>query len=577
MEELFFWIVIVGGAIGLAVMVIGLILWTTVAALARVLSIVVVYWGLTFLGALLAGVVVGAVLPALVLAGKGKAQRRQLTPKDLVEGTVARKGPRTTNAEYGWDPVWPSYMPYQAVEDARGVGREASRHGGAFWAWFVGKMPAGEASGEGRWFSRLMRWIGRSTPKVLWTALMLPLVVGYVIGIWISTVAWFAVMGVLGALVTLAQAIALGVWSLLDVAGRRRLRASIKCPHCYAESRLPGYHCAGEGCTIVHWSLRPGATGLLTRRCSCGTQLPNTVSAAARRLAPLCPHCRADLAEGSGARQTVQLAMIGSIAAGKSRLAETMITEVAATMSVVGGTCTPLTPEADEYLTHARNRRMWSAQTEKTAHQRPAGLPFLLEHPKAKAEIQVLDAAGEAFASWDETSHLRYLDTAAGIVLVLDPLALPSVREHVRRSTLAESVLLATGDQEDAYAAAVDRLRAESVPLDRRALAVVLTKADVLLRLPLAAGIDPADGDSVRRWLLEADADLLVRRLEKDFRSVRYFVVDSMSQLETLDPRNPWWVVDWLLAESRSTLRLGQLVQPRPEPTTTQQQPVAAA
>jgi len=116
------------------------------------------------------------------------------------------------------------------------------------------------------------------------------------------------------------QQVILFVLLMTDVITRRRQRASLKCPHCYGESTLPGYRCIGPGCTVVHWSMLPGALGLFTRRCSCGTRLPNTVGSAAKALVPVCPFCQHNLVEGSGARQTIQLALIGSVGAGKTRL-----------------------------------------------------------------------------------------------------------------------------------------------------------------------------------------------------------------------------------------------------------------
>ena len=381
---------------------------------------------------------------------------------------------------------------------------------------------------------------------MFWTALILPTFLGYFLGVWISTIAWLIVMALIGLGVTLVQQIWLGLRRLLDVSDRRRLRASVKCPRCYGESRLPGYRCSNPECHVVHWTMLPGPLGLFTRRCSCGVQLPNTVSSAAKKLAPVCPYCREDLAGGSGARQTVQVALIGSIGAGKSRLLDAVITELARTLQAIGGSIAPLSSDAEQYFRQAATRREQSAPTAKTQHDLPIGLPFLVQRDRAKVELQVMDVAGEAFASWDETAKLRYLDTANAIVLVLDPLALPDVRDHFRRSRYANSILLATGDQEEAYGAAVDRLRADSIPLRKRGLAVVLTKGDVLMNLPVASSINLADSASIRQWLVDNGSDLMVRRFEKDFRDVRYFVVDSMRKRDPHSPLNPWWVIDWL-------------------------------
>ena len=561
MEEVFGWLLLILAGVAIVGTILFFVTWILLAIIARIFSLIIVYWSITFLLALLAGVIAGVVLPIRVLTGKGKAPLRQLSPADLVDGTVIKREPRSPNAEYGWDNGWPNYMPYQAREDGRAVRLEAVRHVSVFWNWFASKMPGGKAAGTGNWFTRFFAGLGRGIPKVLWTALVFPAFLGYFVGVWASTIVWFVVMSALGLLVTLVQQIGLGLYTLFDVSDRRRLRASVKCPHCYGESHLPGYRCSNPTCAVVHWTMLPGPLGLVTRRCSCGTQLPNTVSSAARTLSPVCPYCRQDLVTGSGARHTLQMALIGSIGAGKTRLLDAMIIELARTLHDIGGSIEPLNAAANQYFEQADARRQQAAPTAKTQHDRPVGLPFLVRKEKVTVELQVMDAAGEAFASWDETTKLRYLDTADGIVFVLDPLALPEIRDHLRRSQYANSILLATGDQEESYGAAVDRLRSESVPLKKRGLAVVLTKGDILTNLPVAASIDLTDSASIRQWLMDNGSDLMVRRFEKDFRDVRFFVVDSMLTRDAHTPLNPWWVVDWLLTESKSPLNLGQYVK----------------
>ena len=107
-------------------------------------------------------------------------------------------------------------------------------------------------------------------------------------------------------------------------------------------------------------------------------------------------------------------------------------------------------------------------------------------------------------------------------------------------------------------------MRAENVRLTDRNLAVVVTKADVLLALP--AGTDLADHDSasVRGWLVGNDFDLLVQRCEKDFGTVTYFVVDSMSSVDPHARTSPLRVLEWVLAVCRSPV--GAVLARTPEP-----------
>jgi hypothetical protein len=57
-------------------------------------------------------------------------------------------------------------------------------------------------------------------------------------------------------------------------------------------------------------------------------------------------------------------------------------------------------------------------------------------------------------------------------------------------------------------------------------LAFVVSKADLLRRLPIAAGLRKHP-DSVREWLARVGVDNLVTAAQRDFRAARFFVVSS--------------------------------------------------
>jgi len=554
MDDSFIWLFFLA-VVGAIVYVVA---WILLALLARIFSLVVAYWGITFVGSFLVGILVGAVLPIRVLAGKGKGGLRVVAPPGVTEWAVIGRRPSSPNAEYGWDSAWPNYMPYQAREDALGVYREALHHAVACFNWSRLNLSLGE--GSSRTGSGHQKVYQRIFLNVLWVLILLPTVGGYVLGVMIATSVWLIVMGAVGLFIVGLQYIFCRAHVLLAQQRHRRRQISVKCPYCYGKTTLPGFRCQNPDCDVVHWSLLPGPQGVLSRLCSCGVRLPNTAAAAAKCLTPVCPSCGRDLLKGTGSRQTVQVALVGSIGAGKSLLFDTAITELKNALENVGGSLTPLGSEAELYFDQAVVRRQQAIPTAKTQHARPVGLAFLVQKGTVQVELQLMDAAGEAFVDWEETANLRYLDTAETLIVVLDPLVLPRIRDNLRQSRYANSVLLASEDQEEAYGAAVDRLRADSVPLNKRGLAVVLTKGDVLAQLAVASSADLTDSSSIRQWLIDSDCDLLVKRFEKDFRDVRYFLVDSMSKHDLQSYQNPWWVIDWVLNEAKSPLRLGRQV-----------------
>lgn len=552
MEEIFAWLL--AFFVGLAIAF--YVIWIILAFLARVFSFVALYWLVSMTLAVAAGVVMGVVLPMRVLRGRGDATFTQLTPQDVLNGTVIKGKPAGPNKAYGWDLAWPTYLPYQAREDARGVVAEAKLHLSTFWAWLGSRTRPGSGTSTGRVAARAASATSRFLVGTFWVALLWPLAIAYSAALWASISAWLVFMVGIGLLTVLAQRIVLGVAKLTDIMFRRRERASLKCPHCFGESVLPGYHCPNPDCNLVHWTVLPGPLGLLTRKCDCGQVMPNTVVSAGRTLAPACPFCRKDLTVGSGARQTIQIPVIGSIGAGKTRLLDAAVIGLSERLADRGGRLSGLTDQASDHLDAARTLIRTHADTVKTQDARAEGLPILIELDQRVVELQIMDVAGEAFATWETTSNLRYLDIADAIIFVLDLLAMHEVSEQYRRLGPRDSVLVAVGDQEETYAAAIDRMRADQIPLKRRDLAVVLSKADIVTQLPMARSLETLDSASIREWLVANGFDLLVSRFEKDFRSVTYLLTDSMSDRVATDPMSPWWVLEWVLRVCKAPLAL---------------------
>ena len=138
-------------------------------------------------------------------------------------------------------------------------------------------------------------------------------------------------------------------------------------------------------------------------------------------------------------------------------------------------------------------------------------------------------------------------------------------------------ILVASGDQEAAYASVVDRIRSEAVDLTKRHLAVVLTKTEVLQKLPSGMSLDPENSDGIRDWLIDVEQDGLVRRIESDFRDVRYFAIDSLVLREPHDPLNPMRVIDWVLSSQKVPITLVPPVEEEASVTSSDREKASAS
>ncbi|USI89652.1 TRAFAC clade GTPase domain-containing protein [Rhodococcus pyridinivorans] len=533
------------------------VLWVIAAVFMRILAILVFYWiGAFALGAV-AGLITGLLLPLRVLSGRAAVKPDVASPDKVVENKVMKIPPRGMQKHFGWDNAWPVYNPYQARLDALAVISETRAFLATAWTRTKPKASTSTPTANTGKAQSVLSAVVTTGPGFAWLAIAAAPTAGFVAATWVSIGFWLLVMLVFGGVVYAIQVSWVTVYRWWEKLGRRRARASLKCHVCYRETDTPSYKCRNPTCTVVHRDISPGPLGMLQRRCSCGTGLPTTVGKAAKVLEALCPFCANPLAEGAGTRQTVQIPVIGTVGAGKTRLLATTVVGLEAHLASRSGVLVPLSDGATEFLTYAKNVTRTSQKTDPTAVRlKPEGLPYRVETDGRSIELHMMDAAGESFTSMDRTQALSYIDTAGALLLVLDPLAFEDVNEEARRRGTENWVAITSGDQEDAYASVVDRLRAENVDLRRKHLAVVLTKTDVLQSLSAGLTITPGDSRAIRQWLDANGEDGLVRRIEDDFENVTYFAVDSMDDLDLSDPRNPIAVLQWVLDVSNTKVSI---------------------
>lgn len=538
------------------------VLWVVLAILMRILAILVVYWIATFAVGLVCGVLGGLAIPLRVLGGHAKVHPVIATPQAVVANKVMATKARGAAKNFGWDHAWPVYNPYQAKNDARAVVEETRLLVSSVWSaispnrWNLGSST--RATPPKRGLAGNVAKVVTNLPGITWLTLASVPVGGAFLGVWISIVFWLAAMAGIGGAVYLGQQAWVLGYRWFDRLSRRRDRASLRCTKCYRETTMPSYQCPNPHCSVVHRDISPGPLGLTHRRCECGTGFPTTVRAAATKLQALCPFCGESVAEGSATRRTIQLPTIGAVAAGKTRFVAAATTTIDWRLTEQGGTFAPLTPSADSFLQLARQLMSSGQSTGKTTPQDyPEALPFKLETGSRRLELHFVDAAGESFKDMDSTQSLGYIDTADVLLLVLDPLGLPGVYDEAIRAGLNQRLQIATADQEDAYASAIDRLRAENVKLKQRHLGVVITKLDLLQELPSGLGMTPGDSLGIRQWLINVGQDGLVRRLEDDFaENITYFGVDLMRPHPVTDSLHPIHVCQWVLDTSSTRITL---------------------
>jgi hypothetical protein len=519
--------------------------WVALALLVRIVAWVIVYFAATAALGLVGGLLHGFTIPVQALM-QGRAQ--VATPARMAAGELIKNPPPGENAAHGWDRAWPVYVPYQAGFDRQAVNALTKKRVRAAWAFFTSRGPQSGRPAAG-WKKTLGQKMLDVPHWLAWSVVALPLIGCFIVGTVASVLTWQVIMWLGQSLVTLASAAVQAILRWYESWSRRRAHQSMLCSHCLRSSSSPAYRCSR--CSVVHYVVQPGPQGLLHRVCECGAKLPNTVSGASRKLKVVCPYCGQDMADGAGIRHVVVLPVIGAVAAGKTRFLRMSVVQVGDGLTG-RGSLMALSPEAKAFLNDSRELVRDGRHTVKTPHVMPRALQYqVVERGREEIELNIIDAAGEFFGDWETSNELPFLEAAPAYVLLIDPLGLADVHAEFAQTLPADrnDMDIAPPDQINAYHTVMDRLRAQGVDLSKRALLVVVSKADILRSLPCGQTLrGSASSDAVRQWLAGNGMDSALQSFRMDFGTVEYFACDSMHHLPHEDPVSPWRVVSRVAA-----------------------------
>jgi hypothetical protein len=333
--------------------------------------------------------------------------------------------------------------------------------------------------------------------------------------------------------------------------GVLRLRGiTVECPSCHRKVGMPVYEC--PTCQALHRRLVPGTLGVLARTCRCGHDLPTLLAGGRSRLRAHCGHetCRGVLPLGGLTVPTRHIPVVAGKAAGKTVHTMAAIAELKRQAGSVGFAFGDEHTETTFAQVEAALRDVSAVPTTLPTTPLRAATFFLGEDGRRRL-VYLYDAAGENYQTSDRVSGLRFLGATAGVLLVVDPLALPPVRKRMEE----DGVSLPPHSTEppgDVIGRFTQGLREHSAGRGGTwidvAVAVVVTKCDVLVdggpvRHPFE-GVHVDDGagalaqrsDAVARWL-DADAGEggLVRQLRNDFNRIAFFAVTALDAFGTVD------------------------------------------
>jgi hypothetical protein len=329
-------------------------------------------------------------------------------------------------------------------------------------------------------------------------------------------------------------------------------RIFLACPSCYKKFGLPIYNC--PGCAAVHKALVPGTYGIFRRRCVCGRKLPTLFLFGRNELPGFCPHCSKPLSASIGTIRNIHIPVVGGPAAGKTSFLMANMVELR-TQANTGDLTLNFPEKRDERLFDAcRTAFSTGSLLAKTAEYSPnAFLASVGDTDRNNVLLYLYDAAGELFQSSDTLRLHEYYSYTHGILFLIDPFSLPSVQVelgHLIRPAVAD-IKPCEERPQDVYDRIVGMLRtiSKNGSFGSQPLAVVVTKVDAFglearIRPPAErvltfdAKVAPEDGRSraTRQWLVDQGEGNLVRSMEHDFKTIRYFYCSALGHIPSGRP-----------------------------------------
>lgn len=333
-------------------------------------------------------------------------------------------------------------------------------------------------------------------------------------------------------------------------------RFAAVCPACHHNLPLPEYLC--PGCGAVHRRLVPSSYGILRRTCNCGEVLPATFFLSRGELPSRCPECEQPLERGNVESRKLFVPLVGGPAVGKTAFLYAAVGSLVDGDGRTGLVTEFFSSRDESAYARTRTAMQGGATPSKTTQTLPYAFTLRVTKGRGERVLYLYDPAGEAYATTEGQVLHRYHGYLSGLVLLVDPFSIPSLRLDY-----ADRIAGVEGELKPSELPTEDALSRVFIALEenhgmkpserlRVPVAVVVNKVDAFdLEQDLTAGGEA----SVRRWLVLHGLGDVVQLLEERCQTVRYFACSALGRMpdvtgEPFQPRGVLEPLIWLLGEA---------------------------
>lgn len=378
------------------------------------------------------------------------------------------------------------------------------------------------------------------------------------------------------------------IW-LVDRIYLVRKKIFTACHECKEKSLIPTYIC--PKCGAKHTNLTPGVYGILKRTCVgedpnsyCGEKLPTTFFNGRRNLKAICPHCSTSLSD----RESVPICIpiVGGRSVGKTAFITAFSKEFIDEIAPAKSWKIEFYNENKKNIYKEIEQDYLSGSTRMT--DRPQDInkassvsfSFFVKGEPFKPErlIHVYDIAGEVFTDNSENEIQKQYEYCQGIVLMIDPFAIPSVRHRCEDKLAPEDVAgIGKADINGIVDSFLNKLREVTGLSDKKMssvpLAVVISKID-------SAKLDTEIGNAAvkikmslfpdkftdyydtqdylcRNFLKENGMESFLNNIDLKFKDNRFFSCTAIGHTRDKGQYNPQGVLppmQWLFGKADSKM-----------------------
>ncbi len=360
------------------------------------------------------------------------------------------------------------------------------------------------------------------------------------------------------------------------------------CNECKSNFLIPVYIC--PQCGAEHTNLTPGKYGILHRTCNCGRKLPTTFFNGRRKLTAKCPVCakngRVTILFDRESRPLC-VPIVGGRSVGKTAFITAFSRDFIEKTAPARGLRIEQYNAAKQKIYAEIRNDYDSGATRMT--DRPQDIhmassvsfSFFVKHPRLHPErlIHVYDIAGEVFTDSSENEVQKQYEYCQGIVLILDPFSIPSVRYRYEKRMAPEDLAgIGKADINGIINVFINKLRAVTGLSDRKMarvpLAVVIGKADSAglgeefsagrlrqIKEKYAGKKEIPDDDAMdfrcREFLIENGMQSFVNTIDIQFRDNRFFVCSAIGHARDHGEYRPSGVSDpmeWIIRKADKSL-----------------------